>query len=78
MTVADCVLINWYLTLGCIGALDIETRYPKFCENWKLLKAKAPAGAQWHYEHFPGFGDYCANANKDARAAGFDINKAMP
>ena len=78
MTVADCVLINWYLTLGCIGALDIESRYPKFCENWQLLKAKAPAGAQWHYEHFPGFGGYAANANKDARAAGFDINKAMP
>merc|ERR1711865_760890 len=33
----------------------------------KALEAKAPAGAQWHYEHFPGFGDYCANANKDAR-----------
>ena len=56
----------------------MDGRYPKFAENWKALKASAPAGAQWHYEHFPGFGDYCAGANKELREGGFDINKVMP
>jgi hypothetical protein len=58
--------------------LDVDGRYPKFAENWKALKESAPAGAQWHYEHFPGFGDYCAGANKELREGGFDINKVMP
>lgn len=78
LTIADCVLINWYLTFSSIMGLDVDGRYPKFAENWKALKESAPAGAQWHYEHFPGFGDYCAGANKELREGGFDINKVMP
>jgi len=78
LTLADCALINWYLTLAAITGLDVDSRYPKFAENFKKLKEINPPGASHHFEHFPGFGQYCAGANKEARERGFDINKAMP
>mmetsp|Transcript_29196 Transcript_29196/g.78367 ORF Transcript_29196/g.78367 Transcript_29196/m.78367 type:complete len:733 (-) Transcript_29196:79-2277(-) len=77
ITYADCSLINWYLTFSAIANIDLESRYPKFCENYQILKSKAPKGAEGHFEYFPGFGDYVANAMGEARANGFDINKAM-
>lgn len=78
MTLADCALINWYLTFSAIANLDVDGRYPKVAANWAALKATNPAGASYHYEHFPGFGGYVAGAMKEARANGFDINKSMP
>jgi len=78
LTFADCALLNWHYTFALITNLDIQSRYPLCAENAAVLKAKNPAGASYHYDHFPTFGGYVAGAMAEARARGFDINKVVP
>jgi len=78
MTLADCALINWYLSFSAIANLNVVNRYPKVTANWQALKKKNPPGAAAHFTQFPGFGEYVSRAMKDARKRGFDINKSMP
>jgi len=72
-TLADCVLINWPNSFSSIVALEVAKRYPKVWANFEKVKELAPKGSEMHLGHFAGIGDFCANANKDARDAGFSI-----
>lgn len=77
LTLADCVLCNWPLTLGGVAGVDIEKKFPKVQANYAKLKELNPPGMQVHLEHFPGFVGGVQGANKEKREAGFDINKSM-
>jgi len=75
LTLADAALINWVQSLEGVSGLDVKQFYPKSYQNWELVKANPPEGSLHFIYGFPVFCGYVAAANKDAREAGFDINK---
>ena len=75
LIVADASLFNWVQSLEGVAGLDVKSYYPKCYENWEKVKANPPAGSQHFIYGFPVFCGYVAYANKEAREAGFDINK---
>lgn len=75
LTLADAALINWVQSLEGVVGLDVKTYYPKCYENWELIKAMHIEGSPHFIYGFPVFCGYVSGANKEAREAGFDINK---
>ena len=75
LTLADSALINWVQSLEGVTGLDVKKYYPKCYQNWELVKANPPEGSLHFIYGFPVFCGYVAATNKDAREAGFDINK---
>jgi len=75
LTLADAALINWVQSLEGVTGLDVKKHYPKCYQNWELVKANPPEGSLHFIYGFPVFCGYVLAANKDAREAGFDINK---
>jgi len=76
LTLADCVLCSWPLTLGGVCNVDLS-KWPKVQENYEKMKAIAPEGMQAHLGYFPTFVGYVQGANKEAFEAGFNINKLL-
>lgn len=74
-TLADSALLNWVQSLEGVAGLDVKQHYPKCYANWELVKSKPPEGSLPFIYGFPVFCGYVTDANKDARANGFDINK---
>ena len=75
LSYADCALINWPFSFFGVTGLNVEKHYPKVWANWLALKEKVPKGSEMFIFGFPMFCDFVSGANKDKRAAGFDINK---
>jgi len=74
-TLADASLINWVQSFEGVCGLDVKKHYPLCYANWELVKATPPSGSLPFIYGFPVFCGYVTDANKDARLAGFDINK---
>jgi len=75
LSLADASLINWVQSLEGVAGLDVKKHYPNCYTNWELTKASPPPGSLHFIYGFPVFCGYVSAANKEARDAGFDINK---
>lgn len=75
LTLADASLINWVQSLEGVAGLDVKKNYPSCYANWEKVKSSPPEGSLHFIYGFPVFCGFVAQANKDARTNGFDINK---
>merc|ERR1711935_933582 len=66
---------NWVQSLEGVAGLNVKQHYPKCYANWEIVKSKPPEESLPFIYGFPVFCGYVTDANKDARANGFDINK---